>query len=109
MDALEFFKEFGRFCDENSCIKCAIYEKNPRICSKVFSDVEMNNIKEIIPIVEKWAEEHPIKNNLDVFKETFPEWGTYLHRCRETCKIDYQKTPCRDCKWWSEEFKENKC
>lgn len=108
MDALEFFNEFRRMCNTlRTCEECRIEREVPSTCyNNINSMSDLCEIGKVIEIIEKWSKEHPIKSNLDVFRKTFPDWGTQTHLCKKECDIGYQKVPCPDCKWWDEEYKE---
>lgn len=66
MDAMEFIRERNRMCKAfPSCKGC------PACDFDGCGSVHLN--EGIIPIVEKWAEEHPRKTRQSVFLEQYPE------------------------------------
>ena len=79
------------------------------------SQPRMHVAYSIVEIVEKWAKEHPIKTNLDVFKETFPDfkWDTRLiTECgvKSTCTHYQTAHDCTGCNnfitdWFNQEYK----
>ena len=63
MDAVEFIKDFSRFCSSGSCVGCLFeekYEMNERDAEQVYNTVE------------KWKKEHTKKTYFSVYKEKFP-------------------------------------
>lgn len=77
MDAVEFIKERERMCNSyNGCAECPLRNE---VCSRVFGV----NADKIVPIVEQWAKEHPIKTRQSVFLEQWPE-----------AQIDDNGVPC---------------
>lgn len=66
MDAVEFIKARNRMCrNHNGCFGCPLEGKE---CDNL-CDVDADTI---VPIVEQWAKEHPIKTRQSVFLEMFP-------------------------------------
>ena len=70
MDAVNFFKAKSRMCDSfKVCCDCPLNEINST------SDVNCFNKgfeEEAITIVQRWAEEHPIKTRQSEFLKMFP-------------------------------------
>lgn len=60
MDAVEFLKERKRMCAEykSVCTKCPLARKWTCTMGKY---IEEKEAREAVEIVEKWAEEHPVK------------------------------------------------
>ena len=66
MDAMEFIRERNRMCKAfPRCKGCPACDFDGR------GSVHLN--EGIIPIVEKWAKEHPRKTRQSVFLEQYPE------------------------------------
>lgn len=68
MDAVEFIKARNRMCDNYACCTdCPLGgEENCNSIPNVDADT-------IVPIVEQWAKEHPVKTRQSVFLEQWPE------------------------------------
>lgn len=60
MDAVEFLKERKRMCTERKavCTNCPLIRK--WVCT-MGKYIEEKEAREAVEIVEKWAEEHPVK------------------------------------------------
>lgn len=113
MDAVEFIKARNRMCDNYACCTdCPLGgEEN---CN----EIRNVNAGTIIPIVEQWAKEQPIKTRQSVFLEQFPNvrigankiidicpktlYGSSV--CRKT-EFDYKCDPCFVCRseFWMQE------
>lgn len=69
MDAIEFIRERNRMCKSfgygEGCRSCPVYKKGNRCTAVLWKE-------EIIPIVEKWSSEHPLKTRQSVFLEHYP-------------------------------------
>ena len=66
MDAVEYVKQRNRMCDYYvNCGDCPAsqYER----CSS------LNEIPNLVPIVEKWAKEHPVKTRQNEFLKQWPD------------------------------------
>ena len=66
MDAVEYVKQRERMCDYYvNCGDCPAgkYER----CAS------LNEIPNLVPIVEKWAKEHPVKTRQDEFFKQWPD------------------------------------
>lgn len=66
MDAVEYVKQRERMCDYYvNCNDCpaGYYEG----CSS------LNGISKLVPIVEQWAKEHPVKTRQSEFLKQYPE------------------------------------
>ena len=66
MDAVEYVKQLKRMCDYYvNCGDCPAgsYEG----CSS------LNGIANLVPIVEQWAKEHPVKTRQSEFLKQYPE------------------------------------
>lgn len=66
MDAVEYVKQRERMCDYyGDCDKCP--------AKKVVGCASLTKISQMIPIVEKWAKEHPVKTRQDEFFNQWPD------------------------------------
>lgn len=67
MDALEFIRERNRMCKSfgDGCMSCPFYKEGDN-CMAILWEEEM------VPIVEKWSEEHPRKTRQSKFLEQYP-------------------------------------
>ena len=66
MDAVEYVKQRERMCDYYSdCDKCPAKE--------VIRCANITKISQMVPIVEKWAKEHPVKTRQDEFFNQWPD------------------------------------
>ena len=66
MDAVEYVKQRERMCDHyGHCGDCPAgnYER----CAS------LKEIPNLVPIVEKWAKEHPVKTRQSEFLKMFPD------------------------------------
>ena len=74
MNAVEFFKELNRMCDEQrNCKRCPMNKALglDEYDSCIGYTGEKPEIA--VRVVEKWSREHPRKTNLDKIREMFPE------------------------------------
>ena len=66
MDAVEYVKQRDRMCDYYmNCDDCPAGDYQG--CSS------LNEIPNLVPIVEKWAKEHPVKTRQDEFFKQWPD------------------------------------
>lgn len=66
MDAVEYVKQRERMCDYyGSCDKC--------LANKVIGCATIAKISQMVPIVEQWAKEHPVKTRRDEFFKQWPD------------------------------------
>lgn len=113
MDAVEFIKARERMCGSyNGCAECPLRNE---VCSRVFGI----NADKIVPIVEQWAKEHPIKTRQSVFLEQWPNADIDEHGVLDIypCCVDTKKYTtgngkcnrvdcrCKDCRreFWMQE------
>ena len=65
MDAVEYVKQRDRMCDYYvNCGDCPAGDYG--VCSS------LNGIPKMVPIVEKWAKEHPVKTRMSEFLKQWP-------------------------------------
>ena len=66
MDAVEYVKQRERMCDYYvNCGDCPV--SNYEGCAS------LNEIPNMVPIVEKWAKEHPVKTRQSEFLKMWPD------------------------------------
>lgn len=68
MDAIEYVKQRKRMCDyytHNNCSKCPAFS-----CEECGG---LNGISTMVPIVEKWLKEHPVKTRQSEFLKQWPD------------------------------------
>lgn len=66
MDAVEFYKQFARYCSTSYCGACTIVE-SCKTKSKDGRDAE-----KIVRTIEQWAKDHPVKTRQSEFLKMFP-------------------------------------
>ncbi len=72
MEANEFVKNYARMCKrQKGCDDCPLFEKGCYVTKygKLFPD---KLDEKMVDIVEKWANEHPIKTRQTEFLKMFP-------------------------------------
>ena len=80
MDAVKFIKAWERMCNSyNSCHECPLKDET---CSLAFGGI---NSDKIVPTVEQWAKEHPIKTRQSVFLEQWPNAELDTYGCIDIC------------------------
>lgn len=80
MDAKEFLKALGRMCkQQDNCKECAANKS----CT-IYTSITPN--LELVDVVEKWANEHPLKTNRDALKEKF---GTVIFSADQYYTLDH--------------------
>ena len=66
MDAVEYVKQRDRMCDYYvNCGDCPV--GNYEGCSS------LHEIPNLVPIVEKWAKDHPVKTRMSEFLKKWPD------------------------------------
>lgn len=73
MDAIVFFRELDRMCKSHIgrvCLNCPLHDVfiNIQACKTQ----RFTTSTAIVPIVEKWSRENPVKTMMDDFFEKFP-------------------------------------
>lgn len=69
MDAVEFNKEFSRFCSNHVCSKCPIRTYQNFTCTiKSIGD----NAEIVVELVERWAKDNSVKTRQSEFLKRFP-------------------------------------
>lgn len=124
MDALKYFQEKARMtkADEKgnctiSCAHCPLFSHNhDEVSDSICGCFELTYPEEAIAIVQKWAEEHPVKTLLQDFQEKYPDfdkdavgnpricpaWLGYKNYCCDSKKATYNQ--CTEC--WNQPVKE---
>lgn len=109
MDAVEYVKQRNRMCNYYvNCSECPMGQY--KVCASIVG------IPKLIPIVEQWAKEHPVKTRQSEFLKMFPNaeknngvlnfcpqrFG-YFRIDRKCCK---SATECTECKreFWLKEI-----
>lgn len=73
MDAKNFFEEARRMCKAHrTCTKCPISCNAGCLFDGVPDSWALKEIEEVVPIIEKWLQEHPRKTRLMDFLEKYP-------------------------------------
>ncbi len=68
MDAVEFIKERNRMCNNYACCTdCPLGGKEH--CNSILNV----DAQKIVPIVEQWTKEHPVKTRQSEFLKMFPD------------------------------------
>ena len=104
----EVIKTMGRMCASiESCGDCPI---------AVYCDYDIESMakgaEELERIIIEWAKEHPVKTNLDKFKEVFPMIEidyTSFHKCGFYAKCKCEHPNCDGCEnkgFWLREYEE---
>ena len=69
MDAVEFNKEFSRFCSNHVCSKCPIRTSQNFSCT---IQSRGDNSESVVELVEGWAKDNPINTRQSEFLKMFP-------------------------------------
>lgn len=107
LNAVEFLQAKSRMCSSYVfCHNCPleIHETLKIDCDTFIAD----NSKVAVQLVEDWLEnEHKI-TNLDKFNKLFKNqpWRDYVSKLNCYATECGSVTPCTNCPWWKEEYKE---
>lgn len=116
MTAVEYLKEKRRMCRTiKRCDNCPMNSvvNNENMCAWI----ELKNPEEAVAIVQKWAEEHPVKTRQSEFLKMFPNahilGGAINIRPCYVCDIKTENCPqegCEKCRkdFWLAELPEEK-
>lgn len=120
MDAVEFLKGRARMCNYymNTCINCP--GNKVEYCATLCA-----NAIDLVPIVEQWAKEHPVKTRQSELLKLFPNTKidnagtlcicpmnfdpeTYKSEDKCFCIHNYDDIQCKDCRrdFWLTEIKD---
>lgn len=114
MDAVEFYKQFARYCSSTYCGKCTIVDE----C--LTKSKKCNDAEKIVSTIEQWSKDHPLKTRQSEFLKMFPNAqmsvdGDVIFMCPKYIDESYchkencNNINCRDCKrkFWLEEVTDN--
>lgn len=88
MDAVEYVTQRNRMCDYYvSCSECPVGQY--KVCASIVG------IPKLIPIVEQWAKEHPVKTRQGEFLKMFPEASMLNDEYLNICPAQIS-SECRD-------------
>lgn len=88
MDAVEYVKQRERMCDYYvNCNDCPASDYQE--CSS------LNGIPKMIPIVEQWAKEHPVKTRQSELLKLFPDASVLYDEYLNICPAQLS-SECRD-------------
>lgn len=92
MDAVEFNKEFSRFCSNHVCSKCPINMPQNFTCT---IQSRGDNAESVVKLVEGWAKDNPINTRQSEFLRMFPN----ADLCRDVidispCSIEKEMRKC---------------
>lgn len=88
MDAVEYVKQRNRMCDYYvNCSECPVGQY--KVCASIVG------IPKLIPIVEQWAKEHPVKTRQSEFLKIFPEASMLNDEYLNICPAQIS-SECRD-------------
>ena len=83
MDAVEYVKQRNRMCDYYvNCGDCPA--GNYEGCAS------LNEIPNLVPIVEQWAKEHPVKTRQSEFLKMFPNAQKSLNGVLDICPRKFE-------------------
>lgn len=113
MDAANFLKNVVRICNASGrCCECGcpLWE----IWCKCYVKQTNESIDTIVKVVERWAEDHPVKTRLTEFLKMFPNVVTDVNGFPDPdpCKLDRENyrharcdCRCEDCRrdYWLKE------
>ena len=118
MDAVEFLREFERMCHGISCGECPCHlsatDDMPARCGFSVPSIDPTDV---VPVVEQWGKDHPVKTRQSEFLKMFPnasidQKGGSINLCKlitdytETCRTS--KMSCFECcrDYWSQEVED---
>ena len=88
MDAVEYVKQRNRMCDYYvNCSECPVGQY--KVCASIVG------IPKLIPIIEQWAKEHPVKTRQGEFLKMFPEASMLNDEYLNICPAQIS-SECRD-------------
>lgn len=88
MDAVEYVKQRNRMCDYYvNCSECPVGQY--KVCASIVG------IPKLIPIIEQWAKEHPVKTRQSEFLKIFPEASMLNDEYLNICPAQIS-SECRD-------------
>ena len=88
MDAVEYVKQRNRMCNYYvNCSECPVGQY--KVCASIVG------IPKLIPIIEQWAKEHPVKTRQSEFLKIFPEASMLNDEYLNICPAQISNE-CRD-------------
>ena len=88
MDAVEYVKQRNRMCNYYvNCSECPVGQY--KVCASIVG------IPKLIPIIEQWAKEHPVKTRQSEFLKIFPEASMLNDEYLNICPAQIS-SECRD-------------
>ena len=112
MDAVVYGKTLLRMCKSHpACGECPLQSKDGCM-AEIFGDIE-----KVVPIVEQWAKDHPVKTRQSEFLKVFPDAktkGGVIAICPNDIDSTYRNVEycnhnfCEECRkeYWLEEVDE---
>ena len=112
MDAVEFYKQFARYCSSSYCGACNIVD----YCKTKTKDGR--DAEKIVREIEQWAKDHPVKTRQSEFLKMFPNAQmvniehTFCIAHFDSTKVCKESNPsnekCIACRYrfWNEEVSE---
>lgn len=106
MDAVEYVKQRKRMCDYYvNCGDCPARKYG--MCAS------LSSIPEMVPIVEKWVKEHPVKTRQSEFLKQWPDAEIdgdgllSIAPCQLNVKLCKNREVCAECRrdFWLKEIK----
>ena len=112
MDAVEFYRQFARYCSSSYCSECTIVES----CKTKGKDGR--DADKIVRTIEQWAKDNPIKTRQSEFLKIFPNvqiQDDVIQVCPKAISCNYRSKEncyeinCCDCKrkFWLTEMTDN--
>ena len=115
MDAVKFLNEKERMCREYDCFDCPIGTTTGGCAAGAGCGME-KTAEEVVAVVEKWSNEHPIKTRQSEFLKMFPDVKLDYAGCvsifpcllcekikhSEMCKKYGSCSDCRKDYWFAE-------
>lgn len=113
---VEFLREWGRMCGNGNCQECPIWREKAIAIPCV--NYIQNHQAEVLTIVQKWSDEHPVMTWMSKLVEKFPNaekismitgacpgwvFGTGPNMHRTGCDGRRERR-CEEC--WNGEYKE---
>lgn len=112
----EFLREYARLCGNGNCQECPIWREKAIAIPCV--NYIQNHQAEVLTIVQKWSDEHPVMTWAGKLKELLPnvDMSKIIGTCcpynllggeapnMETCRSSGDYEDCVNC--WNSEYKE---
>lgn len=97
MDAMEFIRERNRMCATYTPKRCeGCPADNYGGCDVTCIMIDKIDAERLVPIVEKWSSEHPLKTRQSVFLEQWPNARVFVDGVLDFCPLELDKCyPCQ--------------